>query len=201
MRTDELGAIKSGPGFVADTLAINAAAASQTVVEAIRLCTIVSGEAFIANAHSVNATAVLTAVNRTGLHAAVFTHEAIETLALSVNAAALVAAVSGAVGYGAVGALPSGLADAAAGVRAVVSMTAAVGLRSYSTCGLSAAAGGFCGALLSECRQLALQHLQTIQELLQVRQSLRTATRLLGDVDAVGEDDLITAVQCVVCYF
>lgn len=133
MRTDELGAIESSPGLIADTLAFNAAAASQTVVETICLRAIVPGEAFIANTCSINAPPVLTAVNQAGLHATVLARKAIETLTLSVNTAALVVAVSGTVGNGAVGALPPRLTYTAAGLRAVVSTAAAVGLRSYST--------------------------------------------------------------------
>jgi len=59
----------------------------------------------------------------------------------------------------------------------------------------SAAAGCPAVALLSQAGQLRLQHLQTVQDVLDVGQMVVTTARLLGDVDAMREHDLVVAVQ------
>lgn len=62
---------------------------------------------------------------------------------------------------------------------------------------LSPAAGAAAAALISQGRNLSLQHLQAAHEFLQAGQVLAAATCPPGNVDAVGEDDLVLPVHRV----
>lgn len=63
------------------------------------------------------------------------------------------------------------------------------------TCNLSSTADRPAAALVPQTGQLRLQHLQPVQDILDVRQLVVATARLLGDVDAVGEDNLIVPVH------
>ena len=52
-------------------------------------------------------------------------------------------------------------------------------------------------ALLPQTRQLRFQHLQPVQDILDVWQLVVATTCLLGDVDAVGENNLIVTIHRV----
>lgn len=65
------------------------------------------------------------------------------------------------------------------------------------TCNLSSTAAWPTGALLPQTGQLRLQHLQPVEDILDVWQLVVTATGLFGDTDAVCENDLIVAIFCV----
>ena len=67
----------------------------------------------------------------------------------------------------------------------------------YCTCNLSSTAAGSTATLFSEAGQLRLQHLQPAQDVLHVVHGVVTAARLLGNVDAVGEHDLVLPVHRV----
>ena len=59
----------------------------------------------------------------------------------------------------------------------------------------SSAAGRPAAALLPQAGQLCLQHLQPVQDVLDVGQVVVAAAGLLGDVDAVREHNLVVAVH------
>ena len=68
-----------------------------------------------------------------------------------------------------------------------------------STCDLmSTTAPSISRALVPQRGHLPLQHLQPAQKSLQVFMAIGATTGLLGDVDAVGEDDLVLPVHRVV---
>lgn len=67
----------------------------------------------------------------------------------------------------------------------------------YSTCDwLSAAeARVSSSALISQRGQLSLQNLQPAQEVLQIREPFGACTRLLRNVNAVGENNLVLPIH------
>lgn len=69
------------------------------------------------------------------------------------------------------------------------------------TCSLSSTTAGSTGALLPQTRQLRLQHLQSVQDVFDVRQLVVTATGLFGDVDTVSENNLVVAIDRVLHVF
>lgn len=77
--------------------------------------------------------AVVTAIQQAELNAAVVPAEALKALTFAIHTAALVLAVAGALGFGAVGALPSRLTQAAAGFGTPVPTTTTVGFRRHFT--------------------------------------------------------------------
>lgn len=133
--TDEFRAVEARPWLVANTLIIYAVPPAQAVVEAVGLGAILTNEALITEAGPVDTVTIVTTVQQTKLSSAVIPTKALKALTFAIHTAALVLAVVGALRFGAVGALPSGLTYTAACVSAPVPTAITVGLCGHFTWG------------------------------------------------------------------
>lgn len=197
VRTDEFGAVEACPRFITNTLIVYTSSTAQAVVEAVGLRAVLTDEALLAQARPFNTVAVVSTVQQTELNTTVITTEALEAFAFAIQAATLVLAVIGALRFSAVGTLPPQFTDTAAGFAAPVPTAITVRLCGYLTCNVSSTAAFSTTTLFSQSRQLRLQHLQPVQDILDVWQLAVTATCLLGDVDAVSENNLIITIHCM----
>lgn len=109
IRTDEFGTVEARPWFITDTLILHTATAAQTIVEAVGLGAVLTDETFLTQAGSLDAVAVVTTVQQTELNAAIVPAKALKAFTFAIHTATLVLAVTGALGFGAVRALPSWL--------------------------------------------------------------------------------------------
>lgn len=133
IRTDEFGAVKARPWLIANTLILHAASATQTVVEAVGLGAVLTYETFLTEAGPFDTVAVVTTVQQAELNTTVITSKALKAFTFAFHTATLVLTVVGALRFGAVGALPSGLTYAAASFSTPVPTTTTVGLCGHFT--------------------------------------------------------------------